>query len=104
QYIAEGLVEKGYDVSVISPYNANNNKTNNEKIKSNNNNKKLNLTVEHMKKYDDFFANLIIGQDRAISKIKEQLISLLYNIYGNSNRPAGVFFCWSNGSWKNWNL
>lgn len=72
----------------------NNSKANNNKSKQVTSNKKhkLNLSLEAMKKYDNFFANYIIGQDFTIFKIKEQLISLLYDIDENSNRSASVFF------------
>lgn len=77
-------------------YSSENNEKNLNNNVGNNNKKnkkhKLNLSIEVMKKYDNFFANSIIGQDFAISKIKEQLISLLYDVDENSNRPAGVFF------------
>ena len=49
------------------------------------------LSIDKIKKYDDYFVNKIVGQDYAIDKIKEQLINLTYKIE-HDNRPAGIFF------------
>ncbi|MDE6473057.1 MAG: AAA family ATPase, partial [Ureaplasma sp.] len=64
-----------------------------KKINNNNNNNLKILSLEKMYTFDDYFKNKIIGQNEAIEKIKQQLITKLYEFHDpNNNRPSGIFF------------
>lgn len=51
------------------------------------------LSFEKIQNYDSFFSEKIIGQEVPIQKIKQQLITKLYEVNNNEDsRPAGIFF------------
>ncbi len=52
----------------------------------------LDLSINHLDRFDEFFKDKIIGQDNVLEKIKEQLIMISYDTSLNKNRPAGIFF------------